>query len=182
MSLLVFIFGLLSVRYVIFVAVYIVSGYSFWLFPSLLSDDVPVTECLVPRISLDSNKDDTNLLWKRGFVVGLIIVTVYALSEHGPDQTQVKMFTLKAHDQVLSMLRVEHASIAGSVEETVGGVGTGTNTTQEAGEGGMRAGAKMEEETVIGDSDHEGAKTTAAEGDADASASNDAASGSDGEI
>ena len=111
MALLAIIIGSLSIRYTIFLSIWILTGHSFWVFPSLLSDDIPITECLVPRLSYDTNKDDHTSLLKRGSVVGLIMLTVYLLGEHGPDRSTVKMFTFRAHDQVLSMLKVQNANL-----------------------------------------------------------------------
>ena len=108
---LILIFGSMSIRYGLFLSIWIVTGHSFWLFPNLLSDDVQMTECLIPRISYDRNKDDHMSLLKRGSIVGFIMLVVYFLSEHGPDRAAVKMFTFKAHDQVLSMLKVQNANL-----------------------------------------------------------------------
>ena len=111
MTLLAGMTGGIGVRSLVFLVWWILSGQSFWILPNLLSDEVPLTECLVPRVSLNKNEDDRSSLLKRGCTVGVIILVVYFLSENGVDQNSVKMMTFKAHDQVLSMLKVQNANL-----------------------------------------------------------------------
>ena len=110
-SLLCFLIGSVGLRFAVFLVWWILTGQSFWIFPNLLSDEVPFSEALLPRLSLQRNEDDKSSLLKRGTTVGFMILVSYFLSEHGPDKSAVKMFTFKAHDQVLSMLQVQNANL-----------------------------------------------------------------------
>mmetsp|Transcript_28438 Transcript_28438/g.62577 ORF Transcript_28438/g.62577 Transcript_28438/m.62577 type:complete len:308 (+) Transcript_28438:149-1072(+) len=104
MALLMVLLGLIGTRYLLFGAVWIISGYSFWLFPNMMSDEVSVLDAFKPIISFEAPGRGKSA-WKQRLATGAILgVVMYMLYTHSPDVDLLKEEARKAHESLVDYL------------------------------------------------------------------------------
>eukprot|EP00879_Flechtneria_rotunda_P015341 GHRR01016037.1.p1 GENE.GHRR01016037.1~~GHRR01016037.1.p1 ORF type:complete len:328 (+),score=83.91 GHRR01016037.1:452-1435(+) len=96
--------GTMLLRYVVWAAVWLVSGAHFWLLPNMMSDDVPITQLFWPLISFTphSREDKLSSFLVRGGITLLLGAAGYGLYVASPDAATVKAGVQDAKDSVLA--------------------------------------------------------------------------------
>ncbi|GFR49441.1 hypothetical protein Agub_g11499, partial [Astrephomene gubernaculifera] len=146
MAVLSVLLGLIGVRYLLFGAVWIATGHSFWLFPNLMSDQVGVLDAFSPALSYERPKKGSRTqLLSRLAALLLVGGVVYMLYQHTPDAEALKASAKEAHDSILDYLDVYgkgkmsitgNTTTAGAPAGGPGGPGSGAG----AGAGGAKPG------------------------------------------
>lgn len=118
MGILGFLLGLIGVRYVIWLAVWIISGRSFWFLPNLTSEDIPITEAFFPVVTFTKLEGGKKQLLYRVIVLLAAAGVVYSLYHYSPEQAKLRANAQKAHDSLLEFLekfgKAEKQQITGS--------------------------------------------------------------------
>eukprot|EP00892_Ulva_mutabilis_P003469 jgi/Ulvmu1/1494/UM011_0224.1 len=127
------IFALILFRFVLFMLVFTVSGYEFWLFPNLLSDQVDILGAFKPTMSFGKPADGQSHLGTR---VGGVVSTVllfYMMYVYSPDEKTIKANLQKAESSILDMVQqVNNPSLGtGSSYEQQSQYGTDRNLDPE---------------------------------------------------
>jgi translocation protein SEC62 len=154
LALLSVIVGTVSIRGVVFSAVWILTGHSLWLLPNLLSEEVPLSQVLKPLVSLKAPKA-TNDSRKRALRVaarvgaGAIVLGVGALlARHGPSGGELRKAAGEANDALLAYMETMaggatkrlHNGTDDSAAQQTGGKGPGGAKGAAAAAGGAAGG------------------------------------------
>lgn len=92
------------IRYMVFGLVWTLSGYSLWIFPNMMSEEVGVLDAFSPVISFNGPPKGKSL-WKERLVAAIALGGVaYLLYSHTPDVDQLKDEAMKAHESLLDYL------------------------------------------------------------------------------
>lgn len=111
------IFGLVAFRLLLFAVVFVVSGYEFWLFPNLISDQVDFLGAFMPAVSFGKPADGRSHWASRlACMIGCSLL-LYVLFMYSPHEKGLAMDVRKAHDSILDMFNLAaNPSIASGIE------------------------------------------------------------------
>ena len=96
-----FFFGLsmISVRWLIFAAIWTILGRHFWIFPNLLSDEVSITDAFRPWYQWDEGKSKEEApkvtILSRVIAIAAVGGLIWAMHAFGPDEKQRKTLKTK---------------------------------------------------------------------------------------
>ncbi|GMH39090.1 hypothetical protein BSKO_06988 [Bryopsis sp. KO-2023] len=104
LTLLSVIMGFITIRFSLWLAVWLATGREFWFLPNALSDEVGLKDAFTPLISFEMAKGLKSHWLTRVFFLLLIGASVYFLRIHKPENKDVKDSFRKAHDDILEFL------------------------------------------------------------------------------
>jgi hypothetical protein len=142
LALLTVIVGTITVRAIVFSAVWILTGYSLWLLPNLLSEEVPLSQVLKPYVTLKAPKATSDAR-KKGLRVaarvgaGAAVLALGALlARHGPSGGELRKAAGEANDALLAYME----TMAGGAARLHNGTDTSKrDAAAEAAAGGKGA-------------------------------------------
>lgn len=122
-TLLFLMLGTMVVRYVVWGAIWLLTGSHFWILPNLMSETVPLPDLFKPvwEYTPRDVNDKLSSLWARGVVALLLSGCCWALLVMGPDAKTVKTSVQDAQDSVLRYFDM--------VDASRGRLSNSTNTT-----------------------------------------------------
>eukprot|EP00199_Chlamydomonas_sp_CCMP681_P002638 CAMPEP_0119108160 /NCGR_PEP_ID=MMETSP1180-20130426/13500_1 /TAXON_ID=3052 ORGANISM="Chlamydomonas cf sp, Strain CCMP681" /NCGR_SAMPLE_ID=MMETSP1180 /ASSEMBLY_ACC=CAM_ASM_000741 /LENGTH=331 /DNA_ID=CAMNT_0007093747 /DNA_START=179 /DNA_END=1174 /DNA_ORIENTATION=+ len=101
MVLLLALLGTMLVRYVLFCAIWVMTGSTFWLFPNMMSDKVGLLEAFMPISSWERTKRMSDQ-WQARLVSAFVMTgMVWVLAVNGPDAKTLKSEARDAHEGLL---------------------------------------------------------------------------------
>jgi hypothetical protein len=130
LALLTVIVGTVAVRGVVFSFVWILTGYSLWLLPNLLSEEVPLSQVLKPYVTLKAPKNVADgrkraLRVAARVAAGAAVLGVGALlARHGPSGGELRKAAGEANDALLAYME----TMAGGAAR----LHNGTDTSKQA--------------------------------------------------
>jgi translocation protein SEC62 len=108
-----------SVRAIVFVLVWIVTGEHFWILPNLTDDEIPINELFTPPWGFDPHAKKIGLLQR---FVGLSIgsAVVYGLYSVAPETGGAVANLNRAHDSILDLFNLKDGpkSLGGAMNAT----------------------------------------------------------------
>lgn len=114
--------SIIAVRYVLYLAIWITTGWSLWLFPNMMDDKLPINEAFRPVISFNKNPGSKSQYLARLGVLVVSALTLYALYSYSPDKDTVRASVKEAHDSILSYLdNSKRGLLAGETKGPGGG-------------------------------------------------------------
>ena len=120
-----------TVRTVVFVAVWIVSGEHFWILPNLTDDEIPINEIFSPLFAFDKHAKKIGLVQR---FVGLTIgsAVVYGLYSVAPETGGAVANLNRAHDSILDLFNLKDGpkSLGGGANATGNLTANATNGTE----------------------------------------------------
>ena len=120
-----------TVRTVVFVAVWIVSGEHFWILPNLTDDEIPINEIFSPLFAFDKHAKKIGLVQR---FVGLTIgsAVVYGLYSVAPETGGAVANLNRAHDSILDLFNLKDGpkSLGGGANATGNLTANVTNGTE----------------------------------------------------
>ncbi|KAF5836044.1 translocation protein Sec62-domain-containing protein [Dunaliella salina] len=104
MGLLCLMLGLTLIRYVVFTAVWVVTGHSLWVFPNMMEEQASLLEAFTPIVAFTKAKSITDNLLARFGALVLCSSVVWVLASHSPDMKHIKEDVMQAHDSLFEYL------------------------------------------------------------------------------